>query len=103
MQCSNSSSSSSSSRVEYFNIEKTSCICIQKMMTTMIMKKWKSHLKLYLKQTHPFNHNPHAVSIIMYKATEQENSNKSNIPNINITVSILKKMQQMSDNSMHYY
>eukprot|EP00957_Ditylum_brightwellii_P175580 13368739-Ditylum_brightwellii.AAC.1 len=67
------------------------------------MKKWKSHLKLYLNQTHPLNHNPHAVAIIMRKATKQENNNKNNIPNINIIVPMFQKMQGMSNNSMHYY
>eukprot|EP00957_Ditylum_brightwellii_P067997 5162657-Ditylum_brightwellii.AAC.1 len=49
------------------------------------------------------NHNPHAVSTIMCKVIEQENSNKNNSPNINIIVSILQKMQQMSNDSTHCY
>eukprot|EP00957_Ditylum_brightwellii_P169475 12899197-Ditylum_brightwellii.AAC.1 len=40
----------------------------------MTMKKWKSHLKLYLNQTHPLNHNTHAVAvaIIVHKTREQQ-------------------------------
>eukprot|EP00957_Ditylum_brightwellii_P164559 12528920-Ditylum_brightwellii.AAC.1 len=63
-----------SSRVEYMDIDDISCIHLWVMTTRMTMKKWKSNLKLYLNQTHPLNHNIHAVAvvIIVHKTREQQ-------------------------------
>eukprot|EP00957_Ditylum_brightwellii_P101923 7768286-Ditylum_brightwellii.AAC.1 len=75
------------SRVEYLSIDNISCIYLWVMMAMMTMKKWKSHLKFYMNQTHPLNHDTHvvAVAIIMCKTREkqQEQQPKHQYHNVN--------------------